>query len=497
MFTIFAEFYKHNLSMGMKKKYSKEHIHRVFTFFLGVVFSAILLSCNKIVIEPEPVLEIEMRKGYSYQLPALNNGQWVSDNPLVATVSSTGLITAVGPGKATISTYSSKGEQTIVCYLEVYLKRNILFYIATDADAGIDGDTPGKINNIRAGWKPDQGEMLIFVDRRGEGASLLHINNTLAGGHYGIDTLKVYGERNSADAAVFRHFMDTATLLYPADSYGLLFFSHASGWLPKGALNNPITPRSLVIDNGTGTRHEMEYTDFAAAIPNKKFDFIIFEACLMADVMSMYELRNKTDYVLASSAEIVAPGFTNIYQKEIMRLYDTKNRVADVVSGFGEAYYNYLKRFPETDVYCSLTLSVVKMSEMQNLATTVKAALNGKEISEKTLQTTEIQQFDRPNKLISGSPKKSRYFDLGHIIQVLATDIQYAAFHAQLEKTVIWKDHTKRFMLENYANGNPNYAEYDGFFVNRHCGMTTYIEQDAYPVLNAAYKNSSWYKAIN
>ena len=498
----------------MRRKYWKNHVNRVILCLEGMILISLLTCCNTVVIdpEPEPVQTIEIISGYSIQLTSSSHGQWTSDNTSVATVSSTGLVTAVGAGKATIYTYSSTGEPRVVCYLEVNPKRNILFYIATDADAAIDGDTPVKINQIRAGWKPDQGEMLIYVDRRGQEALLLRMNKTLTNGVYGLDTLTVYGEENSADAAVLSRMIYTL-LSYPADSYGLIFFSHASGWLPAGALSNPrlletnqqyverLNPnevglRSMVIDNGGGTRHEMEYYDFAAAIPDNKLDFIILEACLMADVMSMYELRNKAKYVLVSTAEIVSPGFTHIYKNEIMRLYDTKDSVLSVVSGFAQAYHDYVIQYPENNVYCSSTLGIIKMSEMQNLATTVKEALNGVKLSESTLTVSDIQRFDR-FKLISNGKLGYRYFDLDHVIENLATSSQYAAFRAQMDNTVVWKANTKRFLLGNYGNGTPNYAEYDGFFIERHSGLSTYIQQSVFQeALNSVYENSSWYQAI-
>ena len=487
--------------MERKRLYGNNKVSRFFLFLWGMFLISMLACCDKMVKEPEIIETIELHSGYSIQLPASSHGQLYSNNMSVATVSATGLVTAVGAGNATIYTYSSKGEQHIVCYIEVNPKRNILFYIATDADAEIDRDTPEKIQQIRSGWEPEHGEMLIYVDRRGQEALLLRINNTLTNGYYGLDTLENYGVENSANAAVLQRMIDTLSS-YHADSYGLIFFSHASGWLPAGMLNNPrsseveqkqktqVNPnetelRSLVIDNDGGTRHEMEYYDFAAAIPDHMFDFIIFEACLMGDVMSMYELRNKTDYVLASSAEIVSPGFTYIYKDDIMRLYETKNSVLTVVSGFAQSFHDYvITHFPESSVRCSSTLGLIQMSEMQHLATSVKAALSGLMIDETTLTVEDIQQFDRPNVLISSLPRSSRYFDLDHVIENLASASQYDAFRIQLEKTVVWKANTNNF----YTGA--------GFTIERHCGLTTYIQQSVYPVLNAVYEDSSWYKAI-
>ena len=474
--------------------------NKVFTFFM-VITMLLLISCDQIIEEPIPIIEIN--KGFSIQLTAPSGVTWESNNPTVATVSSTGLVTALKVGNATISTYSSNGVRNIVCYLEISPKRTILMYIGADTnglDNGSAGDEPKKqINEIRKGWQPGKGELLIYTDQTNRKPCLLRINETLnADGIYGIDTVHVYNEEhNSADADILSEVIHRVVSEYPADSYGMIFFSHASGWLPEGML---LYPKSLVVDKGDGTRHEMEYDAFAAAIPDHLFDFIIFEGCFMADVICMYELRNKTKYALASSAEIVSPGFTYIYKDEIMGLFDTKKPVESIVTGFGQAYTDLIKSIPENDVNCSTTLGVIKLSEMDNLAAIVKVILDGKSMDESTLTVDSIQRFDRPasnnlNLILSGE-RKSRYFDLGHVIENLVTPAQYTMFATLMDKTVVWKANTNRFLLGNLSNGSPNYSQYDGFFIKRHSGLSTYIERDAYPILNDAYKESSWYKAI-
>jgi hypothetical protein len=403
-------------------------------------------------------------------------------------------------------------------------KRTVLFYIGTDSnglDNGSMGDEPRiAIDAIRAGWIPGKGEMLIYADQTNRPPCLMRISESKdANGLHRIDTIQVFSEESSADATVLNRIINRVTRDFPADSYGMIFFSHASGWLPEGMLNNPRSsatghsvvaqsdtnratalsePRSLVIDRGDGTSREMSYQAFATAIPDKQFDFIIFEACFMADVVSLYELRNKTEYVMASAAEIVSPGLTPLYKNNIMRLFDTKTSASTVVSGFAQIYVDYVKStYPdEANVFRSATMSVIKMSEMQNLATSVKTALNGVKLNESTLQVDNIQRFDRPNKLIFSGHRRNRYFDLGHVIENLASASHDAAFRAQLDKTVIWKGNTNRFLLANYANGTPNFSVYDGFFIEHHSGLSTYIEQTVYPELNSAYQNSAWFRAI-
>ncbi|MDR1382111.1 MAG: hypothetical protein LBJ47_11625 [Tannerella sp.] len=372
------------------------------------------------------------------------------------------------------------------------LKRNILFYIG--GDNNLVSETYQKINQIRAGWEPGRGEMIIYVDQSNKGASLLRINEIKdADGYYGLDTLYSEREDNSADADVLRRVINEMKQDYPADSYGMIFFSHASGWLPKGTLNRP---RSLVIDDGDGVKNEMEYDEFASAIPDKQFDFIILEACLMTDAMSMYELRNKAEYVLGSSAEIVSPGFSYIYADRIMSLFDTKRPVNATLEIFGQSYYDCIvSQYNENSAFCSVTMGLINMREMDNLAATTKNALQGADMNETTLKTGDVQRFDRPKKLIVNGYNNSRYFDLAHTVEQIVSESNYRTFNEQLDKTVVWKVATKRFLLGD-NNGLPDFNEYDGFFIERHSGLTTYIIQDVYPELNSAFKNSSWYKAI-
>ena len=55
----------------------------------------------------------------------------------------------------------------------------------------------------------------------------------------------------------------------------------------------------------------MELADFASALPlpnHRKWDFILFEGCYMGSVEVAYELKDKTEAIIASSTEIVSPG---------------------------------------------------------------------------------------------------------------------------------------------------------------------------------------------
>ena len=73
-------------------------------------------------------------------------------------------------------------------------------------------------------------------------------------------TSHTYDQENSASPQVLKRVINDVTRLYPAKSYGLIVFSHGSGWLPPHTLVNG--SRSIIIDND----NEMEITDFAMAL---------------------------------------------------------------------------------------------------------------------------------------------------------------------------------------------------------------------------------------
>ena len=357
--------------------------------------------------------------------------------------------------------------------------RTVLIYMA--GDNSLSGETAQKIEALRRGWQWTGNKCLVYVDTP-EGARLLRLRGgcQVTPEAY-VETVREYGAENSASAETFARVLREVAAEYPADSYGLIFFSHASGWLPAGALQNPAPrSRSVGVDDGDAGRAEMDIAEFAAAIPGGMFDFIVFETCLTAGVEVAYELRGKSDYMLASSAEIISPGFTPVYPSALRLLCDTSVEMRTALEGFGRAYMDYVVA-NYTGARRSATLSLTDIREISPLAARMQAALRTH--SAEAPDLSRLQHFDRPGSY-GDSPALPRFFDLGEWAELRVAPAGYAALRAQLERTVVWKAATETFM-----NG------YNGFAIRRHSGLTTYVEQDAFPDLNEAYRRSAWYRA--
>ncbi len=339
------------------------------------------------------------------------------------------------------------------------IQRTILLYMG--GDNNLSSEVNWKIDQIQATALLPCTRILIYMDTRGSHPQLLElvkVNDEIK-----KTVVHEYEESNSASPEVFGAVLREVQESYPAPSYGLVVFSHASGWLPEGMYNNPslrssLSVRSIIIDG----KSEMELPDFAAAIPDGMFDFIVFEACYMAGIEVAWELKDKTRYIVASSAEIVSPGFAGCYSKALPYLYQGD------LTGFCRAIEaDYQTRSGD---YGSLTLSLIETKGLDALAT----ALRGKQ-----LQGTSgtIQAFDRYG--------GNLFFDLGDCYKLEATVQEIAALQAAIDGCVIWKTATTAFM-----------PAYGGFDVVSHSGLTTYIPQEQYPKLNAAYKKMKWYKEV-
>ena len=64
--------------------------------------------------------------------------------------------------------------------------------------------------------------------------------------------------------------------------------------------------------------NQMFLGDFANALPaGIKPDYILFENCFMAGIEVAYALKDKARRLLVSSAEILSPGFEEVYMSSL------------------------------------------------------------------------------------------------------------------------------------------------------------------------------------
>ena len=336
--------------------------------------------------------------------------------------------------------------------------RTLLVYLGRD-NSDLWRTAEEKIESMLLGWNGKNGKLIFYQDLKGEKPCLLEAYRD--GNTNKTRIVREYEEENSASAQVFHRVINETVDLYPSESYGLIFFSHASGWLPEGVF---AATRSV----GRDGEAEMELSDFAQAIPDGLFDFIIFEACFMAGIEVVYELKDKTAYILASSAEILSPGFIGSYETSMDYLFKEN---ADLVS-FARNAYDEIDR--QYGAYRSGTLSLVRTSGLESLGHWLKS----NRISGMITDNEGIQYFDRKTNHL--------FFDFeAYYSRLLADDISRSQLTSFLDNCLIYKAATPSFM-----------SGYNGFDIRFHSGLTTYIPQEMFPSLNEEYKKMKWYKAV-
>ena len=351
--------------------------------------------------------------------------------------------------------------------------RTVLVYVALDNNLSNEmGDVHA---SLREGWKntETEGSLLILADTYGAKKPVL-IKLEKRKGVVVSDTLRSYDNDNSASAQLLSQVIADTKVIAPANSYGLVLFSHATGWLPAKAFGDPAgwgaarrndsehINRSIFEDNG----REMEFDDFVEAIPDGMFDFIASEMCFMASVETGYALRNKTEYLLASAPEVLKPGFTPIYPNSLGLLFKSTSDLEE----FAQEFFDYFDKLKGPPYSRSAAISVVKTSEMDALADFTREI--APELTQE--QINKVQYYDR-----NGRPNV--FFDYRDYIAQVATDAQMAELDELLDKAVIFKRSTPKLIK---------------LPIPRHSGLSVYIPQDGLPRLNEAYEQTEWYKAV-
>jgi len=183
----------------------------------------------------------------------------------------------------------------------------------------------------------------------------------------------------------------------------------------------------------------------------------------MASVEVVYELKDKTDYMIASSTETIYEGFP--YDMIIPELIQPKidfNAVA-------YAHFDYYNA--QDGAYRSATISVIETRCLPDLAYSLKPLFENSAASLQSFDRTSVQRLD--------VSEEQYVFDLSDFVANILPDANRAGFITQLNKVVRYKNHTPQFILE-----------YD---INTYCGLSCYIPHPGRNDLTAYYKTLKWY----
>lgn len=355
--------------------------------------------------------------------------------------------------------------------------RTVLVWLAGDND--LSSEVPRKVAALAQGFhdaanggtaRAGGGRLIIYADRRGEYPCLYEVTERGE-----LTMLETYPPQNSASGETLRRMLTDMMARCPARRYGLIVFSHATGWLPQGALDNldgfadasakpSSSTRTFLDDNGT----QMSLGEFADSLPlppdGRKYDYIVFESCFTAGVEVAFALGDKAARLLVSAAEVLSPGFEEVYPSSLGLLL---GRDADV-SGFARAYFESCDA--KAGAYRSATVSVIRTDGLGSLAEALDGALPTEALD--AAAVASLQRFNRHD--------YGLFFDLEESVERFAPQ-RAAAVSRAIDGVVEYAAATP-WLMQGYRNG---------FAISRHCGLTVYLPQADFPLLNGYWEARS------
>lgn len=344
--------------------------------------------------------------------------------------------------------------------------RTVLAYMAGD---GLTEALNQNIADMVQGYSEVSAgnNFLIYMDD-GEAPTLYRLVKDSSGIVEKKSILTYPKDQISVDPAVINQVFKDAFSEAPAQSYGAIFSSHGTGWIPA---TRKVQAKSFGSDSG----YQIDIVNMASVMENitskfKRLDFLLFDACYMSEVEVAYEFRDCANYIIAAPTEIWEPGFP---YKQIMKyLFDSQANFQKIPAQFFD-YYNLT--YDEHSL--NSTIAMIKCSEMDNLAAATRKIIAAHPSEFYTIVPSGIQLYDR-----SGSSAHFSY-DFGQLIESIATPAEWISFKNQLNATVVYKAATN--FIGTYLPINPDHFS----------GLGTYIPKASQADYINFFKTLSWFDA--
>jgi len=343
--------------------------------------------------------------------------------------------------------------------------RTLLVYMVAGNDLGSSGLDDDDIKEMmQAAKKGDFGNSRLLVYHAPYNGEV-QLKEVKPDGS--ISVLQSYGTVSGESVTIARMQQVIADMKKhaPARDYGLVLWSHASGWIADGVQEPSAKHRSYGQDRG----RKMNVTSLASALDGAGFSFIYFDCCFMGAVEVMYEMRNVAKTAVVSAAEVALPGMPYHLSLEPLMSED-----AGLVEAARRTYEYYEGQSTQYDRSC--TIAVVDLTAMAGLASATRAVY--------AAAPAPVPDGYEKKRFCNRSPYKNYYFDFADYVDALTAGNPAAqsAWHAAFDKAVIYKAQTA------YFQSNVN--------LSVHCGLSTYIFDDADGTTQSGYNSSSWYADV-
>lgn len=403
---------------------------------------------------------------------------------------------------------SSGAERTLeVCQSPATAPRTMLLYMPGRSLLSFYNNNIDGIRRAVSAQVPGDGRILVCYQPEGHQTAVLQEVRYDFASEDGsvVETLKEYASFSAAaPQSLAEMFADVAEYA-PAEEYGLIVGCHGKAWVPTIAGSLYASGMQLGTQPGGAavsdnlwqplpdakptrsfgdTGYEIDIADFAAVIEALpyRFDYLIFDACFMANIETLYDLRAGFDYIVASPCEIMAAGFP--YDRTVPYLF-TGERIGDRLTQVCRAFW---------DFYQNDWQSVPNNEQSGCISLCVTAALDGRDgrpgLDDVTrrLYAAARQNFDLNTLQSYEGLATHLFYDLGHYVSLSCVDA------ALLDEFRMRFD--EAFPAESRLNTPSFYSAYNGRLnpITSYSGVSTSKPAQR---LQEYYEQTAWDQATN
>lgn len=358
-------------------------------------------------------------------------------------------------------------------------QRTVLAYIVSDNSLSYFSDSD--INEMLEGIKSvdtQVNNLLVYADSNT--TPVLYRITKDKKGNAIKEIIREYDEQVSTSPQVMKEVCSTVFSNYPAQSYGLIYWSHGEGWKPM-----PLAAtRWIGQDKGDGTT---DYTNIdelkqvLASVPH--LDFLLFDACFMMTVEVAYALRDEADYIIASPTEIPGPGAPYDVLVPAMFKKEGSIKIAQAYYEHYNALYDSGKNNSDNYWTAGVSIAALKTSALSALAQATNQALSKATSINLPAIKSNLYDYDQ-------RPKSSNlyvgYYDMVQLMQALCTESDFATWKIAFDSAMAY-----------YQSTPLNFSSYAGMFsMEGTCGLSHYLPTGN-TSLNAAYAQTDWYSAAS
>ena len=386
----------------------------------------------------------------------------------------------------------SVNKQTILVYYPWTGDKSstgLLGYLQTNIDSICDGIIDRKgLNNSR---------VLVFLSDKYNHSTLYDLQYNATTKSVDRVPLKEYEGASYASAEGIADILNEVKTQASALNYALIVGAHGCGWtyandwsrypyyarpsVTRPSDNNfsgiqfgpdPNAPLTRFFGSVSLAENAMDISTLAEGIRESglKMQYILFDACYMSNIETAYELKDVTNYMIASGSEIMAAGLP--YRSMWSYLNSPTPNYSSIVSTSVNFYKN------SSAPFCNL--AAIDCRQVEKLAGVMKD-INAEYQLPASVSLDSIQHLDgfRPN----------LFYDLETYVDSLhPSGYLLDQFKSQLKLTIKASDHTEEAYTCIYSS--------DSFKIKNYCGITI-SDPSQHSVAIKGREKTGWWKATH